>query len=92
MPNEVIFIILDTIFTVSCTIRINGQEKHREVVKSILLKLDSLDITEVLDKYKSLAYRISNAQGYLLSMLYNHKLENNTKIQNQVICDMYAYL
>ena len=91
MLDEVVFVILDTLFTESRTIRINGQEKHREVVKSVLLKLDSLDITEVLDKYKSLAYRISNAQGYLLSMLYNHKLENHTKIQNQVICNMYGY-
>ena len=88
MVNELVCVILDAVFTESRTIRINGEEKHRELVKSMLLKLDYWHIVDVLDKYKSLTARVRNKHAYLLSMLYNTKMEYGTGIHNQVQCDM----
>ena len=89
--DELVCVILDAIFTESRTIRINGENKHRELVKSMLLKLDYWHIVDVLDKYKSLTARVRNKHAYLLSMLYNSKMEYGTGLHNQVRCDMYDF-
>lgn len=88
--NDIVYVILDAVLTESRTIRINGENKHRELVKNILLKLNCFHITEVIRKYQAFAKenRISNIHGYLLTMLYNEKLEHDTGMYNLVSCDM----
>lgn len=52
-------------------LRICGEEKPREVVKSRLMKLDSSHIQYILECLKENSTQIRNIKQYLLATLYN---------------------
>jgi len=89
MVDEFITIIIDTLLTKGDTVRIGGEDKPRELVKSTLLKLNFHDIELVIDQFKSVATRISKKKQYILTMLYNCKLEGTSHFANLVISDMW---
>ena len=69
--DEIESIILDTVCSKRRYIRIAGDDKPKEVVKSVLLKLNSQHIEFVLDCMKENTTRIRNIRQYLLAALYN---------------------
>lgn len=81
--DEMVTIILDVLLSTSPTVRVNGEDKPRELVKSMLLKLDYWDIDHVLSRYKAVTALIANKRAYLLSVLYNTKMERNAGLQNE---------
>lgn len=52
-------------------LRICGEEKPKEVVKSRLMKLDSSHIQYILECLKENSTQIRNIKQYLLATLYN---------------------
>ena len=52
-------------------LRICGEEKPKEVVKSRLMKLDSMHIQYVMECLKSNTTQVRNIKQYLLATLYN---------------------
>lgn len=84
MIDELASIMLDVITSSSPTVRINGEDKPRELVKSMMLKLDYWDIDHVLTRYKALTAPISNVRAYLMTMLYNVKMEASASVYNDM--------
>lgn len=85
--DEFVSIILDALLSQSKTVRINGESKPRELVKSNLMKLTYADMEHVLSQFKVHGERIKKKQAYILSMLYHSPMELNTHISNAVHAD-----
>lgn len=72
--REIMELMLDTICSKRQYIRIAGDDKPREVVKSQFLKLNSEHIDYVLSSFKENASKVRNIKQYLLASLYNAPL------------------
>lgn len=82
--DEIITIILDVLLSTSKTIYIDGEKKNRELVKSVFMKLDYYDIETILKQYRSLTTKVSKKRQYILTMLYNVRLEGQASILNDL--------
>ncbi len=71
-------------------IRIAGDDKPKEVVKSRLMKLDSLHIQYVLDCLKENTSDVKNIKQYLLTTLFNAPVTISPYYQNRVNHDFYG--
>lgn len=69
--DEFVEIMLDEICGMKATVRVNGAETPREVVKSRFLKLDHEHIEYVLDELRRSAPDMRNPRAYLITTLYN---------------------
>lgn len=85
--DEFVSIILDAMLSQSKTVRINGENKPRELVKSCLMKLTYANIEYVLDQFKEHGERIKKKQQYILSMLYHSTMELDAHYTNWVQSD-----
>ena len=70
-------------------IRIAGDDKPKEVVKSRLMKLDSMHIQYVLDCLKENTSDVKNIKQYLLTTLFNAPVTISPYYQNRVNYDLY---
>ena len=86
--TEILELMVDTVCTTRNTIRISGDDKPAEGVKSQLLKLDSEHIRLVLDGLKENTTRIRNMRQYLLATLYNAPLTIGNYYRRRVSHDM----
>lgn len=69
--DELLAIMLDVICSEKPTIRANGEELPKEVVKSTFLKLDESHIDYVLTTMKKNTTDVRNIRAYLITALYN---------------------
>lgn len=69
--EEILELILDTVCSTKPTIRISGDDKPTEVVKSHFLKLESEHIRFVLEGMRRNTTKVRNIRQYLLAALYN---------------------
>ena len=86
--DEILEIILDTVCSKRKMIRIAGDDKPADVVKSQLMKLDYGHIEFVLDCMKENTTQIKNVKQYLLTALYNAPLTINNYYTSLVQHDM----
>lgn len=86
--TEILELMVDTVCTTRSTIRISGDDKPAEVVKSQFLKLDSEHIRFVMDGLKDNTTRIRNMRQYLLATLYNAPLTIGNYYRSLVSHDM----
>lgn len=86
--DELINNILDVVMSNSKTIRIANEQKNIELVKSVLLKLNYYQIEYILEKYKKITAKITNKRQYILTMLYNARLESESDVINEVAHDL----
>ena len=70
-------------------IRIAGDDKPKEVVKSRLMKLDSMHIQYVLDCLNENTSDVKNIKQYLLTTLFNAPVTISPYYQNRVNYDLY---
>ena len=89
LVDEIIAIIVDTVMTEGKTVRIGGEDKPRALVTGSLLKLSYDDIELVIDQFKRVTDRISKKKQYILTMLYNAKLEGDSHYTNLVKYDQW---
>lgn len=87
LVDTVIQLIYDTVNTTAPTIRVQKQDRPREVVISQLLKLKPDEILFVLDNFKNVSDTINNTKAYLLTQLYNAKSQMSAETANQVVVD-----
>ena len=80
----------DTMNTTKNVIRVNGEDKPREVVISVLAKIGYFDFLYAIEKYKTNTSKINNQGAYIITLLYNAKAQNEADITNQVQHDMYG--
>ena len=76
--EEIFGVMLDTVCSTKAIIRVGGDDKPADIVKSQLLKLDSGHIEFVLDCLNENTSKIRNIRQYLLAALYNapHTISN----------------
>ena len=89
LVDEFIAVIIDTVFTEGSTVRIGGENKPRELVKSQLLKLTYNDIEHAIDQFKGVTERITKKKQYILTMLYNCKMEMDSHYTNAYNADRW---
>lgn len=86
--DELVELMVDTICSQRAVIRIAGDDKPKEVVKSRFLKLDSDHIRYVMECLNENCSNIRNVKQYLLAVLYNAPLTINNYYQQLVNRDM----
>lgn len=86
--DEIFEILLDTLCTNKKTIRISGDEKPIEVVKSVFMKLDSSHIEYALECFKKNTTEVRNIRAYMLATLYNAPFTMNSYYTSLVHHDM----
>lgn len=82
--DEFVRIMVDGIMSKSGTVRIGGEEKPRELVKSALMKLNYFHLEHTLNRFKTHDRRIKKTRKYILSMLYHSSMELETDLENEV--------
>lgn len=94
LAEETILGILDILVDVCCSkrkmIRIAGDDKPIEVVKSRLMKLDAEHIRYVLECMKENTTDVRNIRQYLLTALYNAPSTIDAYYQAKVNYDFYG--
>jgi len=88
--DEIVSLILDTVCSEKKYIRIGGENKSAEVVKSVLLKLNSLHIEYVFECLEKNTTKVRNIRGYLLTALYNAQFTMDHYYQAEVKHDLYG--
>ena len=86
--SEILELMVDVVCTTKTTVRISGDDKPAEVVKSQFLKLDSEHIRFVMGGLKENTTRIRNMRQYLLATLYNAPLTIGNYYRSLVSHDM----
>ena len=89
--NELISIMVDAICSTRPTIRVNGEDVPRDVVKSTFLKLNGSHIEYVLEAMDNNNSDVRNIRSYLITALYNSRLTLNSYWQFRVNHDMKEY-
>lgn len=88
--DGIVGIMADVVCSDKGTIRVCGENKSAEAVKSVFLKLDESHIQYVMDSMKQNTTKIRNIRSYLITALYNSKFTINSYYQSLVNHDMYA--
>lgn len=86
--EEILELIVDTVCTKRKTIRIAGDDKSAEVVKSQFLKLTDEHIRYCMDCLKENTSDVRNIRQYLLATLYNSTLTLSAYYSAKVRHDM----
>jgi len=84
MIDEFTAIMLDILMTDGATVRIGGEDKPRELVRRSLLSLGYDDIEHAIDQFKGVTGRVTKKKPYILTLLYNCKLELHSHLTNAV--------
>lgn len=85
---EILELLVETVTSRKKFLRICGEEKPKEVVKSRLMKLDSSHIQYILECLKENSTQIRNIKQYLLATLYNAPVTVDSYYSAQVRHDM----
>ena len=88
--DEIIALMTDVMISHKGTIRVSGEDKPVEVVKSRFMKLDSTHIQYVLDVMKDNPVKVRNIKAYLLASLYNAPVTISNYYSALVNHDMYG--
>ena len=89
--DSIMDMMLDAICSNRKTIRIAGDDKPVNVVKSQLLKLNSSHVEYVMDCLKQSTTKVRNIKQYLLATLYNAPLTMSCYYQAEVNHDFPQY-
>ena len=88
--DSIMDMMLDAICSNRKTIRIAGDDKPVNVVKSQLLKLNSSHVEYVMDCLKQNTTKVRNIKQYLLAALYNAPLTMSCYYQAEVNHDIFS--
>lgn len=87
--DTVIDLMLDTICTKRKYIRIAGDDKPSQIVKSQFCKLNSMHMEYILESLRENPADIKNIKQYMLATIYNAPITINSYYQQKVNHDMY---
>ena len=85
--NEIFELICDVVSQTDGTIRIGGQDKPVEVVRSVFLKLTYEHVLYVMDSLEKTATDIKNIRAYMITALYRAPQTMDNCISQQVTHD-----
>ena len=88
MLPEMLELLVDTVCSKRCFIRIAGDDKPAEVVKAQLMKLNSDHLRFVLMCLKENTTQVRNIRQYLLATLYNAPMTMHSSYAARVQHDL----
>ena len=88
--NEILELLIETVCSRRKCIRVCGEDKPAEVVKSRLMKLTNEHIRYVMDSLKENTTKVRNIKQYLLSVLYNAPVTISSYYSALVNHDLYG--
>ena len=88
--NEILELLIETACSRRKYIRVCGEDKPAEVVKSRLMKLTNEHIRYVMDSLKENTTKVRNIKQYLLSALYNAPVTISSYYSALVNYDLYG--
>jgi len=88
--DEIVEVILDAVCTRKKYIRVDGDEKSAELVKSRLLKLGPFHIDYAFDCLRKNTTKVYNIKAYLLTTLYNASATMGHYYSAEVNHDLYG--
>jgi len=88
--EEIFEIMLEAVCSKRETIRIGGEDKPAEIVRSRLLKLDSSHIQYVMETLSKNTTEVRNIKSYLLTTLFNAPATIGNYYKARVNYDMYG--
>jgi hypothetical protein len=88
--NEILDLMVEAVCTTKKTIRVGGEDKPAEVVKSRMLKLDFTHIEYVLECLDKNTTDIRNIKSYLLTAIFNAPTTIGSYYKAQVNHDFYG--
>jgi len=83
-------LMVETVCSMKETIRIGGEDKPRELVKSRILKVDQFHVEYVLDAMSKNTTEVRNIKGYLLTAIYNAPNTIGNYYKSRVNHDFYG--
>jgi hypothetical protein len=89
--DALIDILVDAVCSKRKTLRIAGDDKPINVVKSQFMKINSSHVEYVLDSLKSNTTKVRNIKQYILATLYNAPLTMSSYYQAEVNHDFPQY-
>ena len=84
MFDSIYRVIVDVMTTDSKHIRINKEDKPVSIVRSIFSKINFIDIESIIHSLKKVEHKIINFKNYILTTIYNHYIEKDFKLQNDL--------
>jgi hypothetical protein len=69
--DGIVELIVETLCTSHPTVRIGGEDKPADVVRSVLMKLNHSHIVYVISRLRENTTKITDIRSYLLTSLYN---------------------
>jgi len=88
--TEILELMLETVCSAKKTIRVGGEDKPAEVVKSRMMKLNQLHIEYVLETLGKNTTEVRNIKSYLLTTLFNAPGTIDNYYKQAVQHDMYG--
>ncbi|GHU81473.1 hypothetical protein FACS1894191_8380 [Clostridia bacterium] len=90
MIDEFIAVIIDALISKSPYVCVDGVDRPRELVKHNLLRLDYGDMEHAINQFEGITERIFKKKQYILTLLYNCKLEMDSHYTNLVRYHQYG--
>ena len=88
--KEILELILETVCTTRDSVRVSGEDKPTELVRSRLMKLDVEHIRYVMQCMKENTTCVRNIRQYMLTTLYNAPVTINHYYAARVNYDLYG--
>jgi len=88
--DEILELMLEVVCSAKKTIRIGGEDKPAELVKSRFLKIDQFHIEYVLDAMRENTTEVRNIRSYLLTAIYNAPSTIGNYYKSRVNHDFYG--
>ncbi|GHU79961.1 transposase [Clostridia bacterium] len=88
--DEIVDLMLETVCTARTTIRVAGDDYPAELVKSKLLKLNSMHIEYVFECMKENTTEVRNIKKYMLAVLFNAPSTIDSYYSARVRHDLYG--
>lgn len=88
LVDEIVSVIVDVLVSDSSHVRVDGEDKPRELVKSVFLKLTYAEVDHVVGQFKNLTERVHKKRQYFITMLYNSRHELDAHYTNEVKADL----
>ena len=81
--NEIVSVIADVLVSDSSHVRVEREDKPRELVRSVFMKLEHCHIGLVIEQYLKLDTPVIKKRQYLTTMLYNSYYEYGAHCANE---------
>jgi len=88
LVDEIVSTIVDAVLSPEPYVTIDGENKHRALVVHRLEELSHENVEHVIWQFKGLTTPVKRKRQYLLTMLYNSKMELDAHYTNLVSTDL----